>query len=503
MHRQLPLIIFPLLKLVVHLASYRGYGMFRDEFYYLACSHHLAWGYVDQPPLSIFVLWVTRLLLGDSLFAVRLVPALAGAATVLVAGLITRRLGGGKGAQSLAMVAVIAAPVYLSLNHFYSMNALDILVWALAAYLLVNLLQRNDPRLWILLGTVLGIGLMNKISVLWLGFGLAVGLLATDRRRLLLTRGPWITGGIAAAFLAPYLLWQMKNDWPTVEFIRNATQNKMVAVAPLAFLEGQITTMNAVAFPLWITGLGWLLFARAGRPFRLLGIVYLAVFALLVANGTSRSGYLSPAYTWLLPAGAVAAERWLSRWRAVPLWSYAALIAIGGVLFAPFALPVLPVERYISYAARAGVGPSTAERKELAELPQFYADMHGWEAIVETVAGVYHSLPLGDREKAAIFTFNYGDAGAIDYLGRAHGLPKAIGGHNNYWLWGPRNYTGEVVLVMGEERKDVEQSFEHVELGAVIDCGRCMPYENGRSIWIARGLRGTLTERWAQLKHYN
>ena len=504
MNKNLVLVAFPLAKLLIHLTTYHGYGMFRDEFYYLACADHMAWGYVDQPPLSILFLWVVKTLLGDSLLAVRLLPAVAGAVTVLLVGLMARRLGGGVAAQSLAMLATLVAPVYLSLSHFYSMNGFDILAWALAAYLLIVLLQKDDLRHWIMLGAVLGLGLLNKVSVLWLGFGLFVGLLLTDRRKLLRTPGPWLAGGIAGALFVPHILWQIANGWPTLEFIRNASENKMVEVSPLAFLQSQLMMMNLLAAPLWIAGLIWLLGGKEGRRYRVFGITYVAIFVLLVLNGTSRAGYLAPAYTWLFPAGAVALERLLATWRGGVLrWAYAVPLAISGMLFAPLGLPVLPVDSYIAYARTLGIGPSTAERKELAELPQFYADMHGWESIVETVADVFHSLPPADQEKAAIFTYNYGDAGAIDYLGRRHGLPRAIGGHNSYWLWGPGEHTGDVVVVLGDDREGLEESFESVELGATVDCGRCMPYENNTPVWIARGLRRPLSEAWPQVKHYD
>ena len=170
---------------------------------------------------------------------------------------------------------------------------------------------------------------------------------------------------------------------------------------------------------------------------------------------------------------------------------------------APLALPVLPVNSYIVYAESLGIAPSTAERKEVAQLPQFYADMHGWDSIVDTVAGVYHTLPPEEQKVVAIFTYNYGDAGAIDLLGRKHGLPQAIGGHNNYWLWGPREFTGDVVLVLGDDRESLEESFEQVELAAMVDCGHCMPYENHRPVWICRKLRRPLAEAWPQIKHFD
>jgi hypothetical protein len=500
----LPLILLPLAKLLVHLATYRGYGMFRDEYYYLACADHLAWGYVDQPPFSIAVLWLGKLLLGDSLLAVRLLPALAGAGTVFLAGLIARRLGGGVAGQSLAMVAVLAAPYYLALDHFFSMNAFDILIWALVAYLVVDLIQAESMSSWIFLGTALGLGLMNKVSVLWLGAGLFVGIVATDRRRWLRTSGPWLAAGVAGLLFMPHIAWQVANDWPTLEFIRNASQNKMVSVQPIQFLTRQITMMNPLSLPLWLGGLIWLLLSRKGRQYRLLGIIYLTAFALLLLNGTSRAGYLGPAYTWLLAAGGVWVEGLCrsGRWRMVP-WVAAGLVLMSGAALAPLALPILPVERYIPYAAALGEEPSTEERKEVAALGQFYADMHGWEAIVETVAAAYDQLTPEEKKNAAIFTSNYGDAGAITRLGRPLGLPAAISGHNNYWLWGPGNADGQVVIVLGSTRGDLEADYASVQQAGMVDCGYCMPYENNRPVWICRGLKKSVAEAWPGVKHYD
>ncbi len=242
--RDWPLALLPAAKLLLHLATIPGYGYFRDEFYSIACSERLAFGYVDHPPLSILLLRVVRELLGDSIWALRLVPALAGAATVLLVGLLARALGGGRLAQSLAMLAAVAAPLYLSLHHFYSMNAFDPLVWAIVSYLVVRLVKEDRPRLWLPVGAALGLGLQNKISVLWLGFGLAAGLAATSRRRDLLTPWPWAAAGIAILLFLPHAIWQAANKWPTLEFIRNATQEKMVQVSVWSFLVRQLRVMN-------------------------------------------------------------------------------------------------------------------------------------------------------------------------------------------------------------------------------------------------------------------
>jgi hypothetical protein len=179
------------------------------------------------------------------------------------------------------------------------------------------------------------------------------------------------------------------------------------------------------------------------------------------------------------------------------------LLLLAAVAEAPFVLPVLPVESYIAYAKLRGIDPSTDEKKELGALPQHYADMHGWEAIVETAARVHGSLPPQDRQRAAFFTFNYGDAGAIDVLGAALGLPPALSGHNNYWLWGPRQFNGDVLIVLGTTRESLARRFDSVERAATIDCGMCMPYENNRPIWVCRGPRRPLHEVWSELKHYD
>jgi len=501
-----PFVLFPGLKLLVHLFTIPGYGIFRDELYYLACTGRLGWGYVDQPPLSIFVLWLVRSVLGESLWAIRLVPALAGAATVFLVGWIARQLGGGRLAQALAMAAAIAAPIYLALDHFYSMNALDMLFWAAAASVLLRLREDDGLRTWLLLGVVLGLGLNNKISVLWLGFGLAAGLLLTEERRSLKTPGPWAAAGVAFLLFLPHLTWQAVNGFPTLEFIANATGRKMVEVSPLQFVGGQVDMLRFGVTGLALLGLVALLVFPAGRFFRFLGWIYVAVFLLLMLNGSSRSEYLAPAYTWLLAAGGLGFERLVGRiprpsWRLVAgVLAFGWLVAEGAVV-APFALPILPVESYVAYARKMGVAPSTAERKELAELPQFYADMHGWEEKVAAARRVVANLPEEDRAKACLFTLSYGVAGALEFLGRGE-LPPVVSGHNSYWLWGPGGCTGEVVVIMGGDAQDHAEHFASVEQVDTVECGYCMPYENHQPIFVARDFQGDLAEAWPGLKHF-
>ena len=499
------LVSFALVKFLIHAATNLagGYGYFRDEFYYIACSDHLAWGYVDQPPFSIAILWLNRMLIGDSLFALRLLPAIAGAVVVALAGLITRELGGTRYAQVLAACSVIVAPLTLGTDSFYSMNAFDQLFWTLAFYLLVLIIKNDTQKRWLLLGVVLGLGLLNKISVLWLGAGLALGLLITENRPLLLAPRVWLAATIAVAIFLPHIIWQVIYGFPTLEFIRNATVNKYVAVSPLTMFTQQVFNMNPATFIVWISGLVYFLVSKATKRFRILPIIYLTVFLILVINRNSKSEYLGPMFPMLFAMGAFAVEKFILRfnWRWIkPV--LLGLVLVGGVVTAPFAIAVLPVESFIAYAKALGMAPSTPEKKVLSRLPQFYADMFGWRTLVADVADAYNSLTPAEKTNCTIIANNYGEAGAIDFFGGAFGLPKAISGHNNYWLWGPRNATGAVVIRFGGSAEAMRESYVEVTHVGTFKDDYCMPYENNMPIWICRNRRVPLNQDWATFKHY-
>ena len=499
------LALLSLAKLAVHLGTnlFGGYGIFRDELYYIACSQHMAWGYVDQPPFSIAALWLNRHLFGDSLFALRLLPAVAGAAAVFLAGLTARKLGGGRFAQALAAVSVITAPLLLGINSIFSMNSFDLLFWTLSFYLVVVIVENQDPKYWLFLGVVLGLGLLNKISVLWLGAGLFAGLLLTMHRRLLLSKKAWLAAGIALLLFLPHVIWQIASHFPTLEFIRNASAEKYAAVSPLKIFVEQVLNMNPPTLVFWLPGMVYFLVARSVRRFRILPVIYLSVFAILAINGSSKAEYLGPAFPMLFALGAIAFEKFVLRfhWRWLkPVML--ALLLLSGIALAPLAIAVLPVESYIAYTRSLGMTPSTPEKKELSRLPQFYADMFGWEKMVATVAGAYGRLTPGEKAKCAIMANNYGEAGAIDFFGPKYGLPKAISGHNNYWLWGPRGATGEVVIRLGGSVEAMREAYKEVSQAGTFHDDYCMPYENDMAVWILKGRRSPLAAEWAEFKSY-
>jgi 4-amino-4-deoxy-L-arabinose transferase-like glycosyltransferase len=474
-----------------------GFGIFRDEFYYLVNAERLAWGYVDHPPLAPLLLSGVRTTLGESTLALRLLPALAGAGTVLLAGLTARRMGGTLVAQVITALAVIAVPVYGVMFGFYSMNALEILLWAAAAYVAVMLLTEDQPRLWLLFGLLVGIGLQNKHTFLIFAVGLVLGLLL-HRRNAFRNRWIWLGGLVALVILLPNLIWQVQHHWPTLEFYAGAA-DKNIARSPLDVLLDQLLAMNPGLLAVWLLGLICLLRSRTFRP---LAWSYLLPLFLLMVLGSSRPDRLAPAYLPLFAAGAVSIEE-LARRQMRLRWLPAAaalLVLVSAVAVAPLGLPLLPPQTTARYAEAFGLG--SYEEGVTAELPQYFADRFGWQELTTTVAQVYSELSPEEQEQVGIFTSNYGEAGAIHFYGRSYGLPEPISGHNNYWLWGPGNWSGEVLIAVNVPREDLARFYASVEQVASTSCRFCVDYENNTPILVARRPKVTLMEVWPQAKHY-
>lgn len=491
-----------LLHLIVNATT--AYGYFRDEFYYLACSDHLAWGYVDQPPFSILMLKMSSFLFGESLWAVRIFPALAGAGVIFITGLIAMKLGGKLFEVALAALTVFIAPIFLAMNGYYSMNSFDHLFWVGAVYVLMLIIDKPSLNLWIMLGLILGLGLMNKISVLWLGAGIFMGLVFTSNRRLLLAKEPYIAAGIAFLIFLPYLIWQHVYDWPLLEFIQNASSNKYVENSAFDFASEATMMMHPFNFLIWVIGLGFFIFHRNGKKYRLLGIIFFTVFLILASNKTSKAEYLAPAFPMLLAGGAVLIGKWIKEKFAWIRTAMVFLIITGGILTAPLVVPVLPVEKYISYAKALGEEPSTSERKEVGSLPQFYADMHGWENMAKEVSRVYEGLSDAEKKNSVVFGQNYGEAGAIDFYGRKYTLPRAISSHNNYWIWGPGEIPRDiVVIILGSNLADNSKIFEQVEQKGTVVSKYAMPYESNLPVFVGREPKGSLEEFWPDLRHYD
>jgi hypothetical protein len=331
-----------------------------------------------------------------------------------------------------------------------------------------------------------------------------VGLVLTRHRRVLLTPGPWLSVIIAGLVFLPHLLWQVAHDWPMREFMSNATSQKMAAVSPVEFVVRQIRSIGFGSALVWIPGLIGALMGTVGAGGRPLSLLYLSVAALLITGGRSRVAYLAVAYPMLFAAGGVVWERIVSR----PPWArgkpvLVALVVLLNVVWLPIVLPILPVDTFIRYQAALGIAPSTEERHRMGPLSQHYADMFGWDEMVAEVARVYRTLTPEEQSHAVVFGQNYGEAGAVEVLGRRHGLPPAISSHNSYWLWGPGRFDGKLLVVIGGDSAEGADLFERWERRGTITSRYAMPYESGLGVYVGWNLEMPPAELWPRLKHYD
>lgn len=496
---------FSLLELLLHLYTnlFAGYGYFRDELYYIACSKRLAWGYVDQPPLSIFILAGSRLIFGDSIFALRLLPAVASAVTVFFAGKITRELNGNAVAITAASLSLVLSPIFLGMFAIFSMNSFDWLLWSIAFYVVIRLIKTGNERLWIWLGVIVGLGLLNKIDFAWFGAGLVVGMIFTSQRKYFLTRWPYIAGAIALLIFSPYIIWNITHNFAHLEFIRNATRWKYSGITRSDFVLGQILIGGPTVLPIWLSGIYFLFFNREGKMFRLAGFIYLVTFLILFINGHSKSEYLSVTLPLLFAAGGILVEKLGSFSRTSWIkFVVPAYLLLGGAFTIPFAIPILPPQTFIQYSGFLGIKESSSEGKHLEGLPQFYADMFGWENMAESVSKVYTSLSLEDQERAKVLAQNYGEAGAIDFFAKKYPLPQVICPHNNFWYWGYGDTTRDIIIAIGGSKDDYLRTFSQVDEAGSIHSEYAIPYENNLKIFICRGLKLPIKEAWDKARFF-
>ena len=444
-----------------HAATAWRYGYFRDELYFIACSKHLAWGYVDQPPIVAFAAWLAAPA-GYQLVALRALPILAAALTVYLAVRFTRELGGGTFAQMLAGIATFALPAYLLLGNTLTTSSFEPFFWTLTLYLAVRLVRaplRQALPWWAAIGIALALGAYAKYSIALLAGGIVVGLLATPERRIL--RAPYALGalGLAAIILSPNLAWQVAHGWPILEVLggdvshRRAFQNGLLLEsydvlrnAP-AFIVEQFVYTNPVAAIIWFAGLVVPFRTPALRDLRFISIAYAVVFIAAVALN-AKGYYIAGCYATLLAIGAVAVERAALSVRTALL---ATLTAVA-VFAMPLSLPALPVDTLIAYTKMLGL---TGRNGTPAHLIQpVFAEEFGWERLSRDVASVYFSLPAPIRTRTAIYADTYGDAGALEFFGPRYGLPAPISSQNNYFLWGTRSYDGSTLLAVGATQID-------------------------------------------------
>jgi hypothetical protein len=489
---------------LIHVATDGRYGYFRDELYSLDCAHHLDWGYVDFAPLTAWLLRLNEMLLGDSLHALRLLPAIAAAIKVALTGLIAMEFGADAFGVGLACLCVVAAPVYLVIDNQFAANTFEPVIWMGCAYLLIRAIKCDGRRLLIWFGLLAGIGIENKLSMLFFCAAIFTGVALTPARTLL--RGRWAVLAMLIATLCflPTLLWQYHRDWPTLQMLGNVRHmHKNDELTPLGFLLRQLMMLGPASALVWMPGLGLLLRSDRDPRLRTFGFAYLALLVIMMMLG-AKDYYLAPIYPLLFAAGGAFWSTHLLRKPA--RWIKFALptvLIVGGLFAAPMVLPILSPDSLIHYENLTGLNNPRSQTGQEGPLPEHFGDEFGWSEMAAAVAQVYYALPIEERARTAIFAKNYGEAGAIDFFGPPLGIPHAISGHQSYWFWGPGNYTGDVIIALQYGREELlKMGCARVDEGPVVNHPYAMVEEHFQ-IAVCRGLHPPLPEQWPSLKRWN
>jgi hypothetical protein len=456
---------FAAVAFIAHAATSWRYGYFRDELYFIACSKHLSWGYVDQPPLVAFAAWLSAPV-HYNIVALRILPVIAAALTVWLSARIAAELGGGRFARALAALATMLLPAYLLLGNTLTTTSFEPLSWTLLIYALLRVVRTGDGRYWLGAGAAFAFGMYGKYSMLLLAAALFAGLLCTRQRRTLAT--PWFAAGavLALALIAPNVAWQAAHGWPFAQVVsgdfahRHAFNTGLqleyhnFAKNAAAFIIEQLVYTNPLSVPIWLAGLIALGWSPRLRDLRFIAIAY-AVLLVLAIWLEGKGYYIIGIYAALLAAGSTSIERALV---GVPQRVAAtAAFLIFTLPFVPLSLPVLPIRSFIAYSQALHLTGQNGTPPHVIQ--PVYAEEFGWQQLAQHVAEVYHALPAPVRAHTGVFADTYADAGALELYGPQYGLPPVISAQNTYYLWGTRGYDGRSLIVVGATQAGVVRRY--------------------------------------------
>lgn len=466
----LVIIIGAIVKFALHMYIAPGYGFFFDEFYTIALSRHLAFGYVDLPPLVPALVALSRSLLGESLFAVHIVPALAGSFTLVFACLITEEFGGKTFSVMLTALGFIIVPGWLMADSIFCYDSIDQLILATFLFYLIRFLRTGNKRLWIVLGLIAGLACMTKMTILFLGPGFLVAILTSKYRKDLITPWPWLGAALCLVLVSPYLLWQSANHWPTLEYWMNYGSQRVYQASILQYITNILIYVSPLLLPLWLIGLYRIFRQLDGVNYGFLGLLLLVTFVqMFILHATARM--IIELFIPLLAAGAVFTEEIITglRWGNWVKSAATLYLLVVGMVNISFSLPVISMD-----LLPAIIRPFQSLYQPLREFnnttnnpPLFLSGRIGWDDLVREVADVYHALPPEDRAVAGIYTDLYITAGAIDQLGPRYKLPHAVSGSLTYYLWGP-GYSWDVMIIVTTRPNVISVFFDECEQKAVI-----------------------------------
>ena len=480
---------------VVHVAVAGQYDAFRNELYFIICGRHPAFGYVDQPPFVPLLAALTQLG-GIHVWLLRLPAVLAAVALVPLTVAFAQLLGASTRGAWLAAVASASAPLVTAMTATLTTSTFEPLDFTAVAYLVTRAVTRAEHRALWWAGAVAGVAFETKYGILLWAFGLALGVVLTSQRRIFHARDLWFGVGIAALLAAPNLAWQAAQGFPFLELVHNDNTGNFTGT-PLVFWIDQIFSVNFLLAPLWITAIIAPFAMARLAPYKFLSIAFVVAAALIMVTH-GKSYYLAGGYPTMFALGAAACT---GLWRSfVAAW--AVLAAANGASAMPLVLPVLPPSRLQQMLDHMPIRPRPLERAGIgAPLMQVFSDEFGWRDLAADVGAIYRGLAPADRAKAAIFASNYGDAAAIDFYGS--GLPPALSGNNQYYLWGPRGYDGSIVIAVNVDPESWSGLCDSSRIVARFGASSyVMPYEHERPIVLCRGMHPPLPVAWPRFKHY-
>jgi tetratricopeptide (TPR) repeat protein len=476
------------------------YGYFRDELYYITISEKFSIYNLDMLPLTPLYLKLITFFLGNSLNAIHFASSLSCGLSIFFACLITKELGGKKYALILTGIFLLFSG-FLIFSSIFTYDSLDSLIWVIVIYLLVRLFKENEPRLWLLVGVFLGLGLLNKLTILFFGLAIFFCLWFVPQRSFFKNKWIWIAACIAITFSIPFLIWQYQQSWYFIDFAANYAGGISYIASFPEFIWNQLLPNNLFSFPVWLTGLILLLFSTKWKQFRFFGFCYLFLFFLFYLIG-AKFYFLIPLYTILISVGSIKISDYIDNFDAkkakVFKFSLPIIYVILSMPLLPMVVPVLPVEEFVGYADVLGVDAGVKfENNRLKQLPQYYADRFGWEEMVAEIAAVYQKIPENERNEFGIITENWGEAGAVYFYHNKYGLPEPISADGWFYFETLRtNYFKHKYISIGIPLEKLKYLFKDVRQEGLFTHPYCMPYEDNRPVYICKEPKFDPKEYW-------
>lgn len=497
----LVIIIGASVKFALHMYIAPGYGFFFDELYTNALSRHLAFGYVDLPPLVPALVALSRFLLGESLFAMHIIPALAGSFTLVFACLITKEFGGKTFAVALTALGFTIVPAWLMLDSIFCYDSIDQLILAAFLFYLSRLFRTGSKRLWVVLGSIAGLACLTKMTILFLGPGFLVALLVSNYRKDLLTPWPWVGAAIGLLLVSPYLFWQYANHWPMLGYLANYGSQRVYEASIQQYVINVLMYVSPLLLPLWLIGLYRIFREMDGVNYGFFGLLFLVTLVLMfILHATPRM--IVELFIPLLAAGAVFMEEITASLRMgswVRTVSAVYLLTLGMVNVS-FSLPVIPMDHLsdVIGSYKFLYAPLREFNGGSNNPPLFLSGRIGWEELARDVADVYNTLPPEDRAVAGIYADVYPPAGAIDQFGPQYGLPRAVSESLTYYFWGP-GYSWDVMIIISDKINNMSVFFDKCEQKAVTQreyVGRFRFY-----IFVCRDVKVPANQIWSKVRY--